>query len=107
VTGPQGTITHVGQLQTTWTPASTTNYYLDDTTPPDTQCTGDAFAYGTSGAYINSSLPCTDPAFGCADTLRGTRTMYFDPPGGTAAGAAAYRDAVLQPLAATTAPWAP
>ena len=26
-----------------------TNYYLDDSTPPVTQCTGDAFAYGSSG----------------------------------------------------------
>ncbi len=106
VTGPQGTINQVQQLSTTWTPASVTSYYLDDSTPSDTQCTGDAFAYGSSGSWINSTLPVTDPALGGTDSLTGTRTLYFESPGGTAADAATRADQVLAPLvtAVTAAP---
>lgn len=106
VTGPQGTITHIGVLTASFTP-TVSHYYLDDTTPPVTQCTGDAFAYGQSGAYLTSSLPCTDPAQGCSDTLQSTRVMYFDSPGGTAASAANYQAGVAAPLQATTGSWSP
>ncbi len=98
VTGPQGTINQVGTLSTTWTPASVVPYYLDDSTPPTAQCTGDATAYGSSGVFINSNLPSTDPAFGAPDRLSSTRTMYFEAPGGTAADAIARRDQVVSPL---------
>ena len=98
VTGPQGTINQVAQLSTTWTPTSLTSYYLDDSTPPVAQCTGDAFAYGSSGTSINSQLPNTDPATGGTDALTGTRTLFFESPGGTAADAATRRDQVLAPL---------
>lgn len=106
VTGPQGTINTVAQLVTTWTPASMQLYYLDNSNPGDAQCTGDAFAYGSSGLYVNSSLPNTDPAIGGTDSLTGTRTMFFESPGGTAADAATRRDQVLSPLTsvATLAP---
>jgi hypothetical protein len=107
ITGPQGTVTHVHSLVASTPPASITSYYLDDTTPTDPQCTGDAFAYGSSGVYINSAIPCTDPALGCGDTLVSTRTMFFDPPGGTAATAAAHADEVANPLQFTTAAWLP
>jgi len=42
------------------------DYYLDDATAPvrDAQCTGDAFAYGTSGRFVTSAIPSTDPAIG-------------------------------------------
>ena len=105
VTGAQGTITNVAQLQTSFTPSGLTSYYLDDSTPPVTQCTGDAYAYGESGLYVNGTIPCTDPGMGCTDTLTGTRTMYFSSPGGTAADAVSLRDGVYQPLVATAAPW--
>ncbi len=82
-------------------PRSITSYYLDDSTPSDTQCTGDAFAYGSSGLCINSTLPSTDPAIGGTDSLIGTRTLYFEAPGATAADAAARRDQVLAPLTRT------
>ncbi len=72
-----------------------------------TQCTGDAYAYGESGLYINGTIPCTDPGMGCTDTLTGTRTMYFGPPGATASDAVSLRDGVYQPLAAAAAPWSP
>jgi hypothetical protein len=107
VTGPQGTLTIVGTLQTTGFTPTVTNYYLDDSVAPIThgQCTGDAFAYGSSGLYVTSTVPNTDPAIGGTASLTGTRVLLFDSPGGTAAGAAARRDEVLATLAtAVSAP---
>ena len=102
VTGPQGTLSQVGTLVTTgFAPTGLTNYYDDDSTPATTQCTGDAFAYGASGLFLNSAIPNTDPATGGTATLTGTRVMFFDPPGGTAASAVAHRDQVVTPLATT------
>lgn len=102
ITGPQGTVTHVGLLNASFVPGRT-NYYLDDSTPPVTQCTGDAFAYGSSGEWINTTLPCTDPGLSCTATMTGTRVMFFDGPGGTAATAAAHRAHVVTPLQTTVA----
>jgi hypothetical protein len=99
VTGPQGTLNQVAQLETTWTIPSITSYYDDDVTPSTTQCTGDGSAYGASGLWVNSNLPNTDPALGGTDSLRGTRTIYFEGPGQTAADAITRRDQVLNPLA--------
>ena len=107
VTGAQGTVTNVHSLQASTPPTSVTSYYLDDSTPATAQCTGDAFAYGSSGPFTNSGIPCTDPAQGCTDTLVATRTLYFDPPGGTAATAADEARNATTPLHFTTAPWSP
>jgi hypothetical protein len=107
VTGPQGSLTMVAQLQTSFTPTGLQGYYLDDSTPPVTQCTGDAFAYGQSGVYVNGAIPCTDPQSSCTATLRGVRTMYFGSPGATAAEAEALRDGVNEPLSTTAVPYAP
>jgi hypothetical protein len=107
VTGPQGSITIVNQLATSFTPTGLTSYYADDTTPSDTQCTGDAYAYGTSGTFLNGTIPCTDPFTACTATLVGTRTLYFDAPGATTATATARRDGVLTPLATAVAPFTP
>ena len=104
VTGPQGTINQVGTLTTTWTPASVVPYYLDDSTPSTPQCTGDGAAYGSSGVFINSTLPVTDPALGGTDRLSSTRTMYFEAPGGTAADAVARHNQVVSPLTTTVSP---
>ena len=98
VTGPQGTINQVGTLTRTWTPVSILRYYLDDSMPSTPQCTGDATAYGSSGVFINSTLPVTFPALGGSDRLSSTRTMYFEAPGGTASDAISRRDQVLSPL---------
>lgn len=105
VTGPQGSLTMVGQLQTSFTPTGFTSYYLDDSTPPDTQCTGDAQAIGSSGLWVQGSIPCTDPAGGCSAKLTGIRTMYFGSPGATAASATALRNGVVQPLGAAALKW--
>ena len=103
VTGPQGTINQIGVVQTTGFTPTSTNYYLDDTTPSVAQCTGDAFAYGSSGVTMSGtsggSIPNTDPAISGTASLTGTRVMYFESPGGSAADAANRRDQFLSPLA--------
>jgi hypothetical protein len=102
VTGPQGTLNQVGTLETTGFTPTATNYYLDHATPSgtaETQCTGDASAYGSSGSYVTSAIPSTDPGIGGTASLTGTRVMFFEGPGGTAADAANRRDQVLSPLA--------
>jgi hypothetical protein len=106
VTGPQGTINQVGIVQTTGFTPTATNYYLDDSTPPVTQCTGDAFAFGSSGLWITSTLPNTDPGTGGTASLTGTRVMFFESPGGTASDAIVRQNQVTSPLvtAVTAAP---
>ena len=90
VAGAQGTLTHVWRLTTDISPPpSTTNYYYDNTTVPNpvTQCTGDAFSYGSSGSWINGSIPNTDPHNGAANRLSATQTLFFEAPGQSAQSA--------------------
>lgn len=87
VTGPEGSVTIANSYSVNNPPTgfAPTLYYLDDSTPPVTQCTGDAFAYGSSGTYVNHQINCTDPLINspeCATNyFRGFRTLYFDAPG--------------------------
>ena len=107
LTGAQGTVTHVGSLTASFA-TTNTHYYVDDTTPPVTQCTGDSFAYAQSGGYVTSSIPSTDSGLGGSPgTLVSNRVMYFDSPGGTATSAAAYDAGVASPLQTTTSSWTP
>ncbi len=106
MSGAQGTVTMVRQLNASFTP-TVTNYYLDDSTPSTPQCTGDAFAYGSSGSYITSSLPCTDPGTGCAGSLAATTTLFYESPGGDEISAAQHHAEVAQPLTSATTPWVP
>lgn len=85
-----------------------TSYYLDDSTPPVTQCTGDAFAYGSSGVWVNTGVPCTDWMFApsnCSYFLNTTRHMYYDAPGATNSDAAARQQEALAPLETTVTRW--
>jgi hypothetical protein len=109
VDGPQGALTSVTSFTTNFTAPTTTGYYLDDATPgggAETQCTGDAFAYGSSGSRITSGLPCTDPEDGCTNTLTALRTMYFESPGRSAGDAKLASDRVAKPLTTTISAWA-
>ena len=108
VDGPQGSLTSVSSFTTSFRAPTTEGYYLDDSTPtpgPETQCTGDAFAYGSSGNRITSALPCTDPGTGRVETLTGFPTMYFESPGRTAADAKLAGDRVAHPLTTTFSAW--
>ena len=88
-----------------------THYYLDDSTPPVTQCTGDAFSYGASGPRTAQTIDCTDPnaGAGTCDTnfVKSTRTLYFEPPAVTNAEAAARYNEAITPPAFTVSAWHP
>jgi hypothetical protein len=108
VTGAQGSVVHAHALETDIAGFNYTWYYLDDSTPPVTQCTGDAFAYGQSGPWVNQSIPCTDPSASVctnARTLATTRVLYYDGPGVTSAEAATLADDALSPLETQAASW--
>jgi hypothetical protein len=110
VAGPQGGLVIAHKLSTNL-PLTPTHYYLDDKTPPVTQCTGDAFAYGSSGPRITQTIDCTDPNAGSGgcDTnfVKTTRTLYFEAPTLTSTLAATRYDQAVTPLASTITPWHP
>jgi hypothetical protein len=108
VDGPQGSLTSISSFTTNFAAPTTVGYYLDDATPgtgAETQCTGDAFAYGSSGSRITSALPCTEPS--CGNTLTAARTLYFESPGRSAADAELTGKRVAQPLQTAVSPWPP
>lgn len=105
VSGAQGSLLMASLLSTNIAGLTYTSYYLDDSTPGVTQCTGDAFAYGSSGVRVNQTIACTDPALGCTNYLHATRIMYYEAPGPTVAGAQALNDQANTPLACTSRPW--
>ncbi len=108
VDGPQGALTSVESFATSFAAPTSTNYYLDDSTPAagaETQCTGDGFAYGSSGTRLTSEIPCTDPGTSCTDTLVGNRIMYFESPGRSTADAKLSNDRVKNPLRTTFSAW--
>jgi hypothetical protein len=105
VDGPQGALFMSHAATTNIQGFTYTSYYLDDSTPSTAQCTGDATAYGSSGLYVNQSIPNTDPWQGGTSILHTTRTMYFLPPGQDATDAAALDTRARAPLAVSSAPW--
>ncbi len=84
VRGPQGALSMVHSLVSDIPNLPSSSYYLDNKTPgggAQTQCTGDAAAYGSSGPWANGALPNTDPRTAPFNSLRSNRTIYFEPPG--------------------------
>jgi hypothetical protein len=100
VDGPQGSLTHVDRLITNISGLSRTNYYYDNATTPNpvTQCTGDQYAYGSSGTWVNSSIPGTDPHQGYTDTFQGRDTLFFEAPGQAVSVAQNHNRQVRNPL---------
>ena len=80
VTGIQGTATYAHTITTDIVGLTYTSYYEDDLTPITTQCTGDVYALGSSGPFINVPIPNTDPGLGPFNIFVTTRSAYFDPP---------------------------
>ena len=107
VTGAQGSLVIAAALTTNIPGFAFTSYYLDDTTPPDTQCTGDTFAYGASGVWVNQAIPCTDPSMNCTSYLQAQRTLYYGAPGATVSDAQGLSDDAAVPLTYTIAPYQP
>ena len=105
VRGAQGSLGMVSTLDTSFALTNLTSYYLDDVNPPDTQCTGDAFAYGSSGLWIDQPLPNTDPRNPPAESLTATRIHFYEPPGLSLADALERRDWALNPLTASVTTW--
>jgi hypothetical protein len=109
VTGLQGSVIMAGQTSTNIPGFTYTSYYEDNKTSPTTQCTGDAFAYGTSGVYVNGiplGIPCTDPGLGCTSYLNTTSTRYYEPPAQTVATAQSLNARANAPLTFVVQPWA-
>jgi hypothetical protein len=105
VTGGQGSLVMSGLFVTNIPSFSYTSYYEDNKTNPTTQCTGDAFAYGSSGPYVNVSLPSTDPGLGSTSFLNTTRVMYYEAPGLTTSDAAGLDARARAPLAVSSSAW--
>ncbi len=101
VTGPQGSLAMLLNFITDMPTLNATTYYLDNINPPETQCTGDAFAYGSSGTFIIQSIPNTDPAGGAFNILQVLRTMYYLPPNTTTEQVEALNNANDHPLEVT------
>jgi hypothetical protein len=109
VTGAQGSVVNTYTLQTNIANAASNvqQYYSDDTTPSEVQCTGDAFEYGASGTQFNMTVPCTDPTLGCTSAMTSTRHTEYLAPGASAADAAAFARQTTNPVTVTTASFAP
>jgi hypothetical protein len=104
VTGPPGSEVIVHRLDTNIPGLPVTSYYLDNTRPRDRQCTGDAYAYGSSGPRISGTIASTDPRVS-PYTLSSTRIFYYEPPNMTVAAAEQRYSFATNPLTITTAPW--
>lgn len=102
--GAQGALITAHSFQTTITGLAPTSYHLDDSTPPNTQCTGDSAEYGQSGTWINATIPNTDPAKPPASSLSSTRAIAYRTAGSSASTVATVVDQMNRPLTATVAP---
>jgi hypothetical protein len=81
VTGAQGSVLISIGVDTNIASMTETSYYSDDLTPAVVQCTGDPWEYGTSGPWIPSPHPNTDPLLGAKEYLTELRTHYHEGPG--------------------------
>jgi hypothetical protein len=108
VTGSQGTMAITPLLVTDIPDPDPTSYYCDDSTPPETQCTGDDYEYGASGLWIDQAIPNTDPgAAGDLYHLEASRIIAYGPPHQDAPYAVACADQATIPFSVTAEPWSP
>ena len=100
VSGSPGSLVISHDLVTSFPslPASS-SYYLDDDSPVEPQCSGDAFAIGSSGPTI-ASIPRTDPR-NTSNTLAFVSSRYYGPPGWSVADAEQLRAFSENPLVVT------
>jgi len=109
VTGSHGSVVMVHSIDTDITTVTLTSVYLDDDDTAGSssgdfeyQCTGDEFAYGSSGPWMRGSLPNTDPTLDDPHKLETFRYMYYEPPGLTVSDAEDRLELVTHPLTYTT-----
>ncbi len=108
VEGAQGSLIVLHEMDTDIADLVVTSYYLDDSTPSVTQCTGDGSAYGSSGPWVASNIPCTDPAACAGGEVRrlvSRRALYYEPPGAVVEHAAALATTSTVPLLVASLPW--
>jgi hypothetical protein len=118
VSGPQGSLVTTQSLTSDIAGLVRSTYYLDQSPATPVPCTGDATAWGQSGAAVvgpgGGNLPCTDPTIygvpgacptvagqATANTLTATAHRYFEVPGFTATQAAALAADTATPLQTT------
>jgi len=108
VTGAQGALLISHRLETDISPFGYTLFYSDDSSPSYTQCTGDAFEYASSGAWIAQAIPNTDPA-GSPPIyyLTHTRVIGYEAPGQAVADAALHHNQANTPLAVAVQSYQP
>ena len=119
-----GCARHAGTTQSLTTDIAglaTSTYYLDQSPASPVPCTGDAAAWGQSGAAVvgpgGGNLPCTDPTIygspgacptvagqATANTLSATAHRFFESPGYTAAQAATLAADTSTPLQTSVTP---
>ena len=113
VTGAHGSLVIVHDQETDMvlgTEGSIDSYWEDDATRPESDCTGDRLAHGTSGSvlfFAPGEGICTDPLNpGCQNLrlVRAKRHLYYEPPGLAAADAVAHDSDVRTPLAVSAEP---
>ena len=108
VSGAQGTLAMAVWVETNIPGFDYTSYYLDDSTPPVTQCTGDAFAYGSSGLWEDDPIPNTDPAVNPTYyRFMERRVICYGAPNQPAAFAQARSDEIRLPVSVAASPYAP
>jgi hypothetical protein len=100
VSGPQGTLDIVNRYVTDVSPLTVTGYWYDDSTPDagHLQCSGDAAAYGSSGTWITSAIPNTDPKSPPFKSLSAARHMFYDAPSQPAAQAELRNRQIDEPI---------
>ena len=110
VTGSHGSLVMVHAIDTDITTATLASVYLDDddtggSSPGDFeyQCTGDEFAYGSSGPWVRGSLPNTDPTLDDPHKLETMRYIYYEEPGLTVSDAEDRVALINHPLTYTAA----
>jgi hypothetical protein len=83
INGDQGALVISHKVETDIPDFKYTSYYLDDKNPTTMQCTGDSYAYGSSGLWLNSPIENTDPSVEGEKHLELNRRIYYKAPGVT------------------------
>ncbi len=76
VAGKQGGLIIVHQVDTDTPNVEVSSYYLDEKNSKTFQVAGDAHAYGSSGIWVKSKLPNTDPRMGMPTTPGASRLAF-------------------------------
>lgn len=86
VSGPHGSVVSVLDPRLSQ-PLTTVAYFEDNLDTPNDQCSAsntldapDDAAFGTSGVWITSAIPETDPRNGAQDHVFIQRTSFYEPP---------------------------